>query len=230
MLKYNREPQEIATINVGGKAFKVYKALLVKDSDYFEKALDGPFAEGLTQTIDLGDDVSSVEFGIYVDVLHRSYATKQYVFRPARRLGVSPSRNRRILSLWKLSDRFLNKHLLKIAEESFSHYMNNFTTSAWAYQCQNPLTSDEFLHFIALDLHRLHDYCVQNNLPQANEVVSAVANMPAQLLGEYYDDFKASFRAKVMKTALKRFEQPELKRPSKQEQQRQQELVKGKPK
>ncbi|KAK7745455.1 hypothetical protein SLS53_002953 [Cytospora paraplurivora] len=70
------EPQDVVIIKVEGEAFKVHKALLVKDSKYFEEALNSRSLEAQTQTIDL-EDVKKDDFALYVDVLNRSDSVKE---------------------------------------------------------------------------------------------------------------------------------------------------------
>lgn len=213
-LKYNREHQEIATINVEGKAFKVHKALLVKDSDYFERALNGPFIEGQTQTIDLGADDLHEHFGIYVDVLYHSHFNEKYAFRPERE---PDSPMHQILWLWRMSDRFLNKHLLKIAEDSFSWCIDKYTTLCWETYYESPSFTDDKLFESLRDLQDAERFCVRYNLPQEVAIVSAAANAPKQLLGKHHDELHAEFRTKVMKAVLKSVENPLLRRPTSQD-------------
>lgn len=60
----------IVTITVkGGQNFQVYKEILTQDSKYFDRALNGQFAEGQSQSIEL-DDVEGRAFGFYIAVQH----------------------------------------------------------------------------------------------------------------------------------------------------------------
>lgn len=212
-LTHNREPQEVATIKVKDKAFKVHKALLVKDSEYFERALNGPFVEGQTQTVVLGDDVCPVQFGIYVDVLYRSYVIERYKFKTVQSNVYKHPLGGQILWLWRLSDRFLNKYLLKIAEESFSDYMKKYTVTAWETIYQNRVITEDRLRLVVKTLEFLYQQCIDYNLPQKDDLAGAAANMPLQLLAKYHDDLDVHFRTAVMKKLTKRFENPNLKRP-----------------
>lgn len=206
-----------------GKAFTVHKVLLVKDSDYFEKALNGPFVEAQTRTINLGDDISSAQFGVYVDVLYRSYVDKGYKFRPGvldlhkaafytePKQKVGP--RSQILWLWRLSDRFLNKRLLEIAEVSFKWFIRNFTVLKWEAMYTGRGHTDHQLLSRITSLQDAYQHCVEHDLPQMDEIVRCTANMPLQLFTKHYDDLDDDFRTVVMKQLMKRFENPNLKRP-----------------
>lgn len=216
MLKHHRLPQDVATIDVSGKLFKVHQALLVKDSDYFEKALNGPSLEGQTQTIDLGYDVSSAHFGVYVDVLYRSYVVKNYVYRAQDSDTRDVVTCRQALWLWRLADRFLNKRFAMIAEEAFSWSMDMYSVSQWEVNYELPEKTDDCLGGLVSSLEKLYEYCVRYSMPQQDQVVAAAANMPMQLLAKYHDGFQTGFRTKVMLKLMKRLENPNLKRPSEQ--------------
>lgn len=211
MLTTSSRPQEIATIIVGKETFKVYKALLVKDSGYFDKALNGPFVEGQTQTINLGDGITSAEFGVYIDVLHRSYLNRDFQFRPECPTAHGASECLQSLRAWRIADRFLNKYLLDIFQESFTHYMDTYSVSSWEFRYKSFTFADGW-HKDALEkLQALFQYCALHNLPQKDEVARCAAAAPMQLILKHHDDLDIAFRTEVMKKVAKRFENPLLK-------------------
>lgn len=224
LLTQSSAPQAVVKINVKGKAFIVQKALLVKDSRYFEVALNGPFAEAQTQTIDLGDDIRPIQFGIYVDVLYRSYVVSRYEFRPPLLdLNTAAFHTEstqafgslsQVLWLWRLSDRFLNDRLVKIAEDAFNWCASWYTVSKWEEKYANRKFTDKRLFDQITTLERAYHHCVQYNLPQKDEIVQCAANMPLQLFTKHHHELGDDFRTAVTMRVMKRFENPELKRPS----------------
>lgn len=210
-LTYSSKPQEIATVNVEGKSFKVQKALLVKDSEYFEKALSGPFLEGQTQTINLDDDISAPAFGFYVDILFRSYFTPRFIlhFHDRRFYGLL-----RIARLWNLANRFLNQQLLNIAQESLdSSGVLHFTVTEWESFYRTSVDSDSALRARVHNLQTTFNYCVKHRLAIKEDIVGFSGNMPVQLFSKHHDELDVDFRSEVLKKLLKRLENPKLKRP-----------------
>lgn len=223
-LKVGRYPQDIVTIVVEGKKFHVYKALLTADSQYFERALNGPFVEGNTQTIEMGDDVTSKEFGIYVDTLYRSFFVKDSPFRPFVRPGFSTSKQ--CLALWKLSDRFLNKRLQTIARQALQPGASMYSRANWESRYKDPGTSDSYLEIMVLSLQEMVQLCEESNVPWQEIFVEYASNMPIQLFTELHDKLDIGFRTPVMQKILKRYENPDLKRPAPADSQDEQPLAK----
>lgn len=219
MLTPYRTPLAVATIEVDGKSFKVHKELLVKDSAYFDKALNGPFLEGETQIIDLGTnaDITAEQLGIYVEVLYHSYFDPGYKYRahtPKQRHVVTC---RQALWLWRLADRFLNKRITRIAEEAFSWGMDAYSVSQWEIMYQDPDTTDADLKDLVCHLEDLYQHCGAFHLPQQDRFVVAAASMPMQLLAKYHDGFGAKFGKKVTLRLMRRLRNSSLKRPREQD-------------
>lgn len=213
MLTHNREPPEIATLNVEGKAFKVYKAILIKDSDYFERALNGSFAEAQTQTIAFEEGITSAELSIYLDVVHRSYFDEKYKFRHHfQRISQRTARSQS-LWLWKLSDRFLNKRTLKIAEEAVEFYWQVFSIARWESRYKGTRRTDEELRRFVMHLQNCYKYCVEHSIPYQEDMVTSAANMPMQLLAKHQNELDVEYLKDILTKVAKRFENPTLKRP-----------------
>lgn len=130
-----RIPLQIVTIRVKGKEFRVHKELLVKDSFYFHKALNGGFVEAETQEIDF-DDILPADFGWYIDLVYRSFFVPNFILRKEQ-VGGSLS-TRQLLALWQLSDRFLNTKLVALVKESLQHRRESLLPLLW----QGKLDSD----------------------------------------------------------------------------------------
>lgn len=208
----NREPQDIATIIVEGKKFNVYKSLLVQDSKYFERALNGSFVEGDTQTIEMGDDVTSKEFGMYIDTLHRFFFSKNFQFRPQAEFNWDTFKE--CLTLWKLSDRFLNQRMQSLAQEALKHNAGRYSMRNWEIWYKNPENSDEGLEHLVVNLQDAFKLCQELNIPEQEHFVDGASNMPVQLFTELHDKLDIEFRTPVMKKILKRAQKPGLKRPA----------------
>lgn len=211
-LTADREPQVIATIIVEGKKFNIYKALLVEDSKYFERALNGSFVEGATQTIEMGDDVTVQEFGIYVDALHRNFFIKNFQFRPI--INPKVSRFTQCLALWKLSDRFLNQQMQSIAQEALEFHADAHSKANWEKWYQDPKWSDPSLRSAVLILQDAFQLCEESNIPWQDTFIECASNIPVQLFTKLHDELDIKCRTAVMKKILKRFEIPSLKRPA----------------
>ncbi len=123
-----RVPQEVVRVQVMNHDFLVHKQVLVKDSPYFERALNGPFAESKRQEIVL-NEVSPGDFGFYVDILYRSFFVPKFILRKEQTGGRLSTKQ--ILSFWQLSDRFLNGPLVDMAKESLDHRLSLYSPPHW---------------------------------------------------------------------------------------------------
>lgn len=208
----NSEPQDTATIIVEGKKFNVYKALLIEHSKYFERALNGFFIEGETQAIEMGDDVTVQEFGIYFDALHRAYFIKDFQCRPI--LNPKVSRFTQCLALWKLSDRFLNQRMQSIAKEALEFHAGAHSKANWEKWYKDPKWSDSSLRSALSILEDAVKLCEESNIPWQDTFIECASNMPIQLFTKLHDKLDLKFRTGVMKKILKRYEIPSLKRPA----------------
>ncbi|GKT60306.1 kelch-like protein 30 [Colletotrichum tofieldiae] len=135
-----RQPQTIIWLKISGQSFAIHKSLLIESSKYFQRCLDGPFAESQTNTIDLSDDaddgeanvsISPLTLGTYVKLCYFTRLTAQRVKRSRRNAAdhtedsyeVSPFTLKpcdmhtphdltELVDMWSLCDRFHDDLLL----------------------------------------------------------------------------------------------------------------------
>ncbi|KAK1654221.1 hypothetical protein BDP81DRAFT_308602 [Colletotrichum phormii] len=94
-----RQPQTIIWLKTSDQSFAIHKSLLVESSKYFQRCLDGPFAESHTNTIDLNDtdaadddddadtanvSINPLTLGTYVKLCYFTRLTAQRVKRCRR--------------------------------------------------------------------------------------------------------------------------------------------------
>lgn len=193
---------------VEGKVFKAQKAVLVKDSLYFDRALNGPFREGQTQTIDLEDDVDAKDFAFYVEVAYRSYFNEDFKLREER-----SGRLRTVLLLWVLTDHFLNGRLRAITTEGLEWLLRVFDVRNWEYHYKSAYTPHRMLLKWITVLQAAFKDCLMRDIPFKDKFAEAAAAMPPQLFSEMHDTLDPEFRSAVTKKFIKRFEDPRLRRP-----------------
>ncbi|ROV91774.1 hypothetical protein VSDG_06440 [Cytospora chrysosperma] len=207
------EAQHLVTVMVEGKVFKAQKAVLVKDSLYFDRALNGPFREGQTQTIDLEDDVDANDFVFYVEVAYRSYFNEDFKLRKEHLGACFQERLRTVLNLWVLTDRFLNGRLRAIATEGLEWLLRVFDVRNWEFHYKSASTPhQDLLYWITL-LQSGFKECLEFDTPLKDKFAEAAAAMPPQLFSELHDTLDPEFRSAVTKKFIKRFEDPKLRRP-----------------
>ncbi|KIH92752.1 hypothetical protein SPBR_02518 [Sporothrix brasiliensis 5110] len=187
-----RMPLSIATIMVNGREFFIHANLLCKESDYFTRCLRGGFAEAETQRIEINDeDVSVEDFGLWVDLLYRSHFQKPEKFLLRKEETGGTLSTMQILTLWKLSDRFMNRTLAAMAEESLHHRLSLYSVEQWRKLYRTRPSSD-----IKSRVSRLQDayhYCCDQELPFVNDIVAACANCPAQVYADCASLFEVDF-------------------------------------
>ncbi|KAI3542951.1 hypothetical protein CSPX01_06547 [Colletotrichum filicis] len=102
--KRPRQPQTIIWLKTSDQSFAIHKSLLVESSKYFQRCLDGPFAESHTNTIDLNDtddnadendgevnvSISPLTLGTYVKLCYFTRLTAQRVKRCRRNAADHP--------------------------------------------------------------------------------------------------------------------------------------------
>ena len=178
-----RQPLSIATIAINGTEFFVHTDLLCKHSDYFTRCLRGSFAEAETQRVEINDDdISADDFGLWVDLLYRSHFQKPDTFVLRKEETGGTLSTMQILTLWKLSDRFLHKPLAALVEESLQHRLSLYSVEQWRKLYRTRPASD-----IRSRVSRLQDayrYCCDQELPFVNDIVTACANCPAQVYAD----------------------------------------------
>ncbi|KAK2061769.1 hypothetical protein LY76DRAFT_671519 [Colletotrichum caudatum] len=136
------QPQTIIWLKTSGQSFAIHKSLLVESSKYFQRCLNGPFAESVTNTIALDDDddgsgepgaasISPLTLGTYVKLCYFTRLTAQRVRRSRRNAAdhtedsyeVSPFTLKpcdmhtphclvELVDMWSLCDRFHDDLLL----------------------------------------------------------------------------------------------------------------------
>lgn len=205
-------PQDIATIIVEDQEFKVHKSLLTEDSRYFDRALNGSFLEGETQTINMGDDITVKEFGLYVDTLYRSSFAESFRLYRTTKLNLAACEE--YLLLWKVSDRVLNQRIRDLVQEALVYVTSEFSVANWEQWYEEPGNSDQFLGQIVFTVQKAFRLCQEFNIPWQDSFVECASNMPVQLFTEQYDKLDMDFRTSVMKKMFKRYENPDLKRPA----------------
>ncbi|KAL0778115.1 hypothetical protein CaCOL14_005768 [Colletotrichum acutatum] len=100
------QPQTIIWLKTSDQSFAIHKSLLVESSKYFQRCLDGPFAESHTNTIDLNDtddnadadddgakvnvSISPLTLGTYVKLCYFTRLTAQRVKRCRRNAADHP--------------------------------------------------------------------------------------------------------------------------------------------
>ncbi|CAK7210788.1 hypothetical protein SCUCBS95973_000907 [Sporothrix curviconia] len=177
-----RQPLSIATIAINGREFYIHAELLCKHSDYFTRCLRGGFAEAETQRVEINDDISVDDFGLWIDLLYRSHFQKPDTFVLRKEETGGTLSTMQILTLWKLSDRFLHKPLAALAEESLQHRLSLYSVEQWRKLYRTRPASD-----IRSRVSRLQDayrFCCDQDLPFVNDIVTACANCPAQVYAD----------------------------------------------
>lgn len=193
---FSRTPLSIATIVIHGRELFIHASLLCKNSDYFTRCLRGGFAEAETQRVEINDDdLSAEDFGLWVDLLYRSHFQKpdSFVLRKEETGGTLSTMQ--ILTLWKLSDRFMNRVLAQMAEESLQHRLSLYSVEQWRKLYRTRPSND-----IRSRVSRLQDayrYCVEQELPFVDDIVNACANCPAQVYFECAPLLEVDFMMRV---------------------------------
>lgn len=185
---------------------------MVKDSPYFDRALNGPFLEGQTQTIDLQDDVDAEAFALYVDLAFRSYFDENFKLRD-KHLGSRAKKPHTLPRLWKLADRFLNGRLQAVATEGMAWLLRDYKVQILEFYYQDASSSHHQLFYWFKWLQRRFRICLMHDIPFKDMLAEAAAAMPPQIFSELHDTLDPEFRFAVTKKFIKRFENPNLKRP-----------------
>lgn len=196
-----RNPLSVATIAVHGKEFFVHADLLCRNSEYFTRCLRGGFAEAETQRVVLDDDDVTVEdFGLWVDLLYRHHFQKPDTFVLRKEETGGTLSTKQILTLWKLSDRFMNRTLAALAEESLQHRLSLYSVEQWRKLYRTRPSAD-----IKSRVSRLQDayrYCCDQQLPFVEDIVIACANCPPQVYGDCVPLLEPDFMMLVSKRMI----------------------------
>lgn len=203
-------PMSIVTIKVkGGQVFHLHKEILTKDSTYFDTALNGQFIEGQTQSIEL-DDVESRYFGLYVAVQHdiSQPHSQLAIFSVLKSTEQRPFRFRDLLSLWQLADRFLNDRIKFIAHTSLYRRFAKSEARNWVstYETQDR----KKIRKSVMAIQSSYQFCIRENLPFQDKLVTAFANCPPQLFAEVVGSLDEDFRQAATKAFALRFASPSV--------------------
>lgn len=180
---WRSKPLSIATVAINGSEFYLHADLLCEHSDYFSRCLRGSFAEAETQRIEFnGDEISVDDFGLWVDLLYRSHFQKAETFVLRKESTGGTLSTMQILTLWKLSDRFMHKPLAALASESLLHRLSLYSVEQWRKLYRTRPASDIRARVSRLQV--AYRYCCDQELPFINDIVTACANCPAQVYAE----------------------------------------------
>ncbi|KAJ4409420.1 hypothetical protein N0V82_009487 [Gnomoniopsis sp. IMI 355080] len=200
--------QPIVTISVrGGGKFHVHKSILTQNSAYFDRALNGPFMEANTQSIDL-DHVSHEAFGQYVNILYQAAYTEDFTLcdvftRPHRQmiftnLGL-------LLPLWRLADYFVDPKMKALVEDGMNFCFSLLTVSGWEDSYERPGSAARFTARFK-SLQTAFTDCKENNIPYQDKLVTALANCPPQVFAENVEELSdEEFKKAVIKAFALRF-------------------------
>ncbi|CAK7233910.1 hypothetical protein SEUCBS140593_008759 [Sporothrix eucalyptigena] len=166
----------IATITIDSHEFIVHADIFCEHSDYFKSCLRGNFAEAQTQSVEI-EDISAEDFGLWVNAVYwYHFTTQRFV------LDLSFIQ---ILTVWKLSDRFIHKPLIDHSQKRLEHRLSLYTIEWWRdyYINHTVLESQRYID----DLQGGYCYCRAHTLPDAfsDGFVTACAKCPAQLYATY---------------------------------------------
>lgn len=205
-------PGQMVSVKVqGGESFCIHKDVLIKQSVYFAKALDGPFREGQTNSIDL-DDISAKDFGLYVrvmyaSVVHRNCQTLRDVW--PLDVGNGPLHHPwpMILLIWQLGDRFLNHDVTTIAECELREKGRGFSVYNWRRMYEH--RSKASLKATMLELQDGFRHSRDNGQPFEQQFVRAAGNAPPQVIAACVDYLQDDlFKSEVTKAFALRFADP----------------------
>ncbi|KUI63282.1 hypothetical protein VP1G_10435 [Cytospora mali] len=202
---------QVVTLKAQDKTFYVHKEILTKNSPYFDKALNGPFTEGQTQSITF-DDIDPNSLAKYIRLLQQVAYVPDFKLRArgpsAARVYLYPMEA--LLKLWELGDRFLDETVLAIIEESLDAHWDVNSVKGW---------SQAYLEFPRgclrthlSDLAMMYTLCKERSIPFEKEIVTVCANCPPQVFADIFLglELEDEFRAEVTKEFALRHANQEL--------------------
>lgn len=195
-----RKPLSIVKIRVKDQEFHLHKDLLTLHCKYFDKALNGPFVEGQSQSVHL-DDISGTDFGFFVDILHRAFFNRNFVLRKEHTGGTLSTKQ--ILTLWQLADRFCSDSITKLAKESLDHRLSLYSETQWRKLYEKRTSAD--LEDRVRRLQEAYFMCIELGLPFKDDVVAATANCPAQLYTDTVHVFEQDFMVEVSSKMMMKY-------------------------
>ncbi len=205
----------MATLVVHGREFFVHAELLCKHSAYFSRCLRGGFAEAQTQRIDLGGggggggggegsddggDLTPEDLGLWIDLLYRWHFHQPGTFVLRKEETGGTLSTMQLLTLWRLSDRFLHAPLAALAEESLQHRLGLYSAEQWRKLYRTRPAAD--IEARASRLQTAFRYCRAHELPFADGIVSAFANCPAQVYADCAPTLDPEFMMQVSRRMI----------------------------
>ncbi|CAK7235123.1 hypothetical protein SEUCBS140593_009176 [Sporothrix eucalyptigena] len=165
--------------------FFVHADIFCEHSDYFKSCLRGNFAEAQTQRVEI-EDISIEDFALWVNTVYR------YHFIPHEGFVLEPDLIQ-ILTVWRLSDRFIHKPLIDQYKMRLEDLLSIFTVEWWRKYYIDHAASDSQRYINELQMG--YRYCRAHTLPDAfsDGFVTACANCPAQLYATYASLLDAEF-------------------------------------
>lgn len=182
--------------------FYVHKTILTKNSAYFDRALNGAFLEGCTQSIDL-DDINADDFGRYVNILYQASFTQNVTLVDMNSRFLCSSILPKLLRIWELADRFLDQNIKAIAKTSIESRFELLSVRAWEDLHEQGPTASMSGRFKRLQ--QVFDLCKQANIPYQDYVVTGLANCTPQVFAEHVEDLNGDFKKAVIKVFALRF-------------------------
>ncbi|ROW09023.1 hypothetical protein VMCG_02857 [Cytospora schulzeri] len=202
------EPVSIVSITVkGGQTFHLHKDILTKDSAYFQRALDGPFIEGQTQSIDL-DDIEPKHFGLYASLVYPT----SVVTGTVRLSDVWTLRTMTkwfwtdLLRLWQLADRFLNSKIKEIAKSALFERFEGLSARRWLSRYNNKSWS--YIKNFVSELNWAFRLCKEECLPFERNFVTGLSNCVPQVFAECLELLDDDFKTKATVTFALRHSDP----------------------
>lgn len=200
----------MVTITVqGGQSFSFHKDVLIENSLYFEKALNGNFIESQTQSIDL-DDIDAETFGLYASLVYPAAAIN-------RSLSLSdvwttgkttkfPWKD--ILRLWQLADRFLNQKIMLIVRFELDKRFGELSIDRWLGRYQN--TKWSYIKAYVAGLNAAYRLCDLEGIPFQQRFIDGLGNCPPQILAECVEELDDDFKSAVVKKFALRLADPDV--------------------
>jgi hypothetical protein len=140
------KPQAFVTILASGQEYIIPKQLITFYSPFFDRAFNGTFLEGQTQTMTLGEDIPVDIFGLFVHWLY----TRQ-LCHP----GLEPQNLElmELAQLWTLAGRFLVPKLQNEVMLKFFHFIRgvNIPDALEILEYIYETEEDTMLKLVALD-------------------------------------------------------------------------------
>lgn len=195
--------QEVVTIQVKGDVqFTVHKELLIMESAYFDRALNGLFLESQTQKI-LLDDINATSLGVYVHALYRSYFVRDAQFfagcdHTGGRLNLWGC-----ITLWSLADRFMNGRLLEIARRGVQTALGDLTIPFW--ESRYVKKGLEFVKAKAAKLQEDYVFSREVGVPCSEDIAKCLANVPPEIFPDVFKNLKDAFAEQVLQAFCVRF-------------------------